>query len=239
MQSIHMNHPSPDDLLLYLDGEASTELTDRVRQHLNLCSHCRIEMEGWKRSVQRLRNLPFRAADAGVAQLRYRSNRMFQIARWAVAAALVLFCGVGIGRLSAPSEARMKAAVADELRGQLRQQLGKDLLIALAAEPSGAVDDFQKHLRTDVQNALANNGGNSLSTVSLALKQEKEQRETDRAYLVTLINRIREQQAADYLALRRDLETAASVADNDLEQNRERIALLTQTLFAQADHKSP
>jgi ABC-type oligopeptide transport system ATPase subunit len=50
--------------------------------------------------------------------------------------------------------------------------------------------------------------------------------------LLSLLYQLKQEHEADYLSLRHDLETAASVADNDLQQNRQQLSQLAATLFA-------
>src|SRR5262245_57169165 len=126
-----MNHPTHHELLLFLDGDTPPELIERVTQHLAACPECRLETEGWKRTAQKLQKLSF-PIDTPTPQPRARRRPASQIVKWGLAAAFILFCGIAIGRLSSPKEARIRAAVANDLRPQLLQQLRQDLSIAFA-----------------------------------------------------------------------------------------------------------
>jgi hypothetical protein len=57
------------------------------------------------------------------------------------------------------------------------------------------------------------------------------QRQQDHEGVLALINDVREQQITDCLALRQDLETAVSSADNDLKQDSRRISQLANTFL--------
>ena len=65
-----------------------------------------------------------------------------------------------------------------------------------------------------------------------AMRTVQKQRDEDQLRLVASIARVRDQQAADYLALRQDLETVVTTADSDLRQNSQRISQLANSLLA-------
>jgi len=216
-----MNHPSNEELLLFLDGEGSLEFSAEMKEHMKECARCKATLEGWERSVRRLRALPFRPSvknKAGYA----RGSQALTILKWAVAALLILSIGVGLGRFSRADERRIRAAITADVQHQVRAEMKADLAAAFGS--GNATDDaFQVELRKNVQNAWFEKW----------IEKEKEERLGDRRYVLALINQLHDQHMTDFVTLRRDLETAASVADSDLEQNREKIAALTQTLFTQ------
>ncbi len=174
-----MKHHAPEEWLLYMDGEASSELSDCLSQHLKICPECAAELAAWKRSAWKLRQLKF------PAQPRQSQAPVFTAVKWGLAAGIALFIGVAVGRLSAPN--------ADELRQTITAQA-------------------RVEMRDEMRHQLA--------ALSQLLDQ---QRKTDERRMIALVNNVRDQNIRDCIALRQDLETAVSVADNDLRVNNRRI----------------
>jgi hypothetical protein len=124
--------------------------------------------------------------------------------------------------------------VAAEVREELRQEMRADLLAAFGPEEE-ARPGFQKQLRLGVEGALARTAMAAPENprwLQDVVQTVQQQREEDHQRLVAFITRMRNQQAAEYLALRQDLETAVSAADSDLRQNSRRITQLADNLLA-------
>ena len=156
------------------------------------------------------------------------------VAKWAMAAALVLCAGFGLGRLTTPSAATLKA----ETLAQLRQELKTDLLAASASGEQTPRNDFEKALRANFESALAR----AIATANAeqrqsfqdALQRVQRQQEENQHALLVLLERVQQQHTADLIALRKDLETAVSTADNDLKLNSRRLTELAATVFAKS-----
>jgi hypothetical protein len=222
-----MNHPTQDEWLLYVDGEASPENTARLLEHLEQCPRCAAEVAGWKRSVQKLRRLPF----PSTLQLpNGRHDRVWASAflKWGLAAAIVLLLGFVFGRLSATHTHALEQTVAAQVHEELMRELRADLLAAFEPE-SEAKDGFQKQLRLNVQTALSKANASTYRDVMQVVRQQRQQ---DLQRTLLLLKDVRDQQISDCLALRRDLETAVSTADRDLRQNSSRISELASTVLA-------
>ena len=223
-----MNHPRDEEWVPYIDGEASKETQARLSAHLEQCPACATQVAAMRRTVQRLQKLPWpegrsdRPAWAGSAL------------KWAVAAAVVLCAGFGLGRLTTPSAATLKA----EALAQLRQELKTDLVAALAPGEQPARNDFEKALRANFENALARTvaaaNGEQRQSFQDALQRVQLQQEDNQHALLVLLERVQQQHTADLIALRRDLETAVSTADNDLKLNSRRLTELAATVFAKS-----
>src|SRR5215471_16727534 len=108
-----MNHPTNEEWLPFLDGEVSAETQARLNAHLEQCPSCAAQVAAWRRTIQKLHNLsvperhPVRRPWAQPAL------------KWAIAAAVTLFAGFGLGRLTTPSAATIKS----EALAQLRQEI--------------------------------------------------------------------------------------------------------------------
>ena len=226
-----MEHPTYEQLLAHLEGASSIKSAKQVEEHLEHCPECAAEIAGWQRTIKKLETYEWpTAVEPG-------AGSSGTVLKWAAAAAvLMLTVGFGIGRLSQPSAARLKQAVAAEVRQQVRNELKTDLLAAVAGRDPVGVDDFQQQLRRELISSL-----NAMQTSSLnpALLQDiikplQQKQDENQRMLLSLLYQVRQQHEADYLSLRHDLETAASVADDDLQQNRQQLSQLAATLFAKS-----
>jgi hypothetical protein len=191
-----MNHPNHEEWLPFLDGEASPEAAKRLSEHLTACPQCAAEMEGRRRSIQKLRRLAWPPPQHA------ERSWLKPAVKWGIAAALVLGTGFGLGRLSSPSVREIESDVSARVRGELRQELRADLLAAFAQDPQSAKDGFRRQLALEIRQASAMG------------------RIEDRQAMAGFLNGLQQKQATDYLSLRKDLETLASTADDRLQQTR-------------------
>jgi anti-sigma factor RsiW len=224
-----MNHPTNEEWLSYLDGEASAETQARLSAHLDQCPACAAQVGAWRRTIQKLQNLS--VPERQPARRAWRQP----VLKWAIAAAFTLCAGLGLGRLTTPSAATIKS----QALAQLRQEIQTDLLIAVAPGGRAPSNDFQKTVRANFEDALASavSSANSAQQQSFQEALQKVQRNQDQNQraLLLLLERVQSQHAADVLALRNDLETAVSTADNDLRLNSRRLTELAATVFAKSN----
>lgn len=195
-----MNHPNHEEWLPYLDGEASPEAAQRLSEHLTACPQCAAEMEGRRRSIQKLRQL------AWPHHRRATQSWIVPTVKWGVAAAVVLGIGFGLGRFSTPSAKAMETAVSTQIRGELRQEMKADLLAAFASDSQSVSDDFRRQLAQEIGQRSATG------------------RAEERQALTELFNRLQQDQTTYYLSLRKDLETLASTTDARMQQTRRQLA---------------
>jgi len=153
--------------------------------------------------------------------------------KWVAAAAvLMLGIGFGLGRLS--GALALKPVVAAQVKQQFQAELKADLLATFAqAEPAGT-SSFGHELRRELASAMSSsqNPGEQQQLMEQILQAVQQKQQENQRMLLALLYQVRQAHEADYLALRHDLETAASVADNDLEQNRQQLSQLAATLLA-------
>jgi hypothetical protein len=224
-----MEHPTYEQLLAYLEGTSPIELPNKIAEHLENCPECAAELAGWQRTIQKLEKCEWPKAQPAHTEF------PAIVLKWAaVAAVLMMGIGFGLGRLSEPGAAGLKQSIASEVRKQVQDELKADVLAAFAPGDPVGTNSFQQQLHRQLIAAM---GANQLSfekerllqglARDLGQKQDDNQR-----MLLALLYRVRQEHEADYLSLRHDLETAASVADNDLEQNRQQLSQLAATLLA-------
>ena len=196
-----MNHPKREEWTPYLFGEATPEARNKLTEHLQNCPECAAEIAGWRRSLHKLDRWK-------LPRMRARSAQGApSFLKWGVAAALVLGAGVGLGRWSAPAvdsnalQTRIEASVKSSLALERQGQFNADLQSALAGAVDASAAETQRQLGELVQ----------------ALNRAREE---DRQITFSWIDNVRKQHAADYLSLRTDLETVASLADEEIRRAR-------------------
>ncbi len=226
-----MNHPTQNEWLNYLDGEASPKDVNHLREHLAQCPMCATEIAGWKRSAQKLRRLPCPESQQIRPDRRGEMLHVSSFIKWGLAAAIVLSVGIAFGRQSVLRGDSLRQSVVTQVRDDLSRELRANLLAAL--DPKGEVKDgFQQQLRHDLLSAQANLTNQSARLCREMIQMEQKQRQQEQQRLLASIKELRDQQVSEILALRRDLETAVSTADSDLRQDSRRISELADTLLA-------
>jgi negative regulator of sigma E activity len=197
-----MSHPNHEEWLPYLEGEASPEAAKKLSEHLKACPQCAAEMEARRRTIQKLQRL------AWPQSRRATPSWIAPALKWGVAAAVVLGIGFGFGRLSAPNARQMETEVATQVRGELRQEMRSDLLAAFGSDSQTGKDNFRRQLAQEIEQCSAKG------------------RAEERQALTELFNRLHQEQATDYVLLRKDLETLASTADARIQQTRRQLAFM-------------
>ena len=201
-----MKHPSSEECVAYVFGDASPEIYQQVSEHQAICPSCRTEIEAWKRSVKRLDawKLPQPTKRARAAQL---------VAKWAIAALLILGLGFGLGRLAVPANPGTKLARA-EMESLIKSTLATELHNAVALtenHSSNAVASMEIRL-AKVSEAETRRLLRDFIEIFNTARQE------DRRETLSLLERLEREHAAAYVALRRDLETVASLTDEEIRQ---------------------
>ena len=197
-----MNHPKREEWAPYLFGEATPKARHKLAQHLQNCPDCAAEIAAWQQSINKLDRWKLPRMRARSAQ------RAPKLLKWGLAAALVLGAGVGLGRWSVPAvdlntlQTRIEASVKSSLAVELQRQLNADLQSTLAELDDASAADTQRQL------------GELIQAFNRA-------REEDRQITFAWIEKIQKQHAADYLSLRTDLETVASLTDEEIRRARQ------------------
>jgi hypothetical protein len=203
-----MEHPTHEQLLSLLEGTEPDGIDKTLQQHVDTCPQCAAEVAGWQRTIRRLEGY------AWPTPQEIRPVFKATMLKWAAAAMFILGIGFGLGRLSQPSGESLKQIVAIQVKQQVQDELKADLLAAFARSGSKTSDPFRQQLRREV-------------TAALQRKEEESQR-----VIFEVLDQVRREHEVDYLSLRHDLETAASVADSDLQRSQQRLNQLAATLLA-------
>lgn len=187
-----MKHPNRDEWAPYVFGEANVTETRRLEAHLENCSECASEIAGWQRSLKMLD----RWSVAPAARAR---NIVAPVFRWAVAAAIMLAAGVALGRMTGPSAQAIRADVEASVRSAL-------------------MADFQQVLERSEARFAALAEQNSRDVLQSFSETLEAARTEDRQALAVLLQEQQRTSEAQYVNLRRDLETVALLADQELRQ---------------------
>lgn len=174
-----MDHPTPDELLEFLDDDLAGNRRARVADHVDACDECQRRVASWEgaRSGLDAWELPESLPVLRARQFRAASVHL----RRAVAAALLVAGAFGAARLTAPRPdvVALREELAGQIRGELRREFHEELA-KIAADQSAGQDLF--------------------------------------AALVERIDQLELQWLADYVDLRRDVETVAMHTQADLQR---------------------
>ena len=135
-----MNHPTHEEWMSFLYDETSKADRLRLQAHLGQCAHCSAEIRAWRKTMKDL------DVSASVTPSRTGSITpvVFQFARWAAAALLVMGIGFALGHVSkARSDmAELQRTILPSMRAQLQE----DLLAALEVNGRRATNEFRRSL---------------------------------------------------------------------------------------------
>jgi len=191
-----MNHPKHEEWVPYLFGEAKPEVRRQLKAHLRDCADCRNEIDSWQRSLGRLNAWKLPSAPKAVLTFA-------PILNWAAAAALVLLVGFSAGRLTAAKAdvAKVRATLAPELRRELSQEFARFVHDELERSASATLTAADQ--QTD-------------QAVTLLAKALQRQRSEDNRAVSDALNKLESQSFAQFVSLKKDLDTVAVNADDRL-----------------------
>jgi len=225
----------------YLYDELPRRDKALLRTHLRECQACQDQITRWQTAGQRLSHWKLTTAPAEVAVPWARPAL-----GWGIAALFALGLGFGLGRSSAPAPdlRALRLAVEEPLRqsltAQLKQQVQTDLqadwLAALRGSPQVLTTDFRRDLRAGLEQwtarataAATEENQRLLIGFTDAYRAERQQ---DRQATLTLFDRSERARHAEYVSLRRAVETVAVVADDKFQRTATELGQLAS--YAQA-----
>ena len=195
-----MTHPHSQLLLEFLYEELDPVRRAEVASHLAGCDACRGRVTAWGGVRRELAGweLPESAGRESIAGLAPR--RSWPVVRWAAAAAVLIGTGFGLARLSAPHPAAISApsatldvaALRAELSAEVRRDLRDDLRVALRSELAAEQTKFAS--------------------------EEAGRREAFQQVVAQALSELEVRHLAEQRALRRDVETLALSARQELDQ---------------------
>ncbi len=208
-----MNHPPRQEWISYLFEETTPVTRRQLDEHLQSCPKCAAEIAGWRRSLKKLDRWQ-------VPSTRPRSiPSAVPLLKWGIAAALLLGAGFGLGRSFAPA-ADLKI-MRTEIEGSVKSALASDLQAALAATRNQITNGFAARLNDAMAGMAEAVALDTRRHLDALIRELGNAREEDRQTLLALFDRIQKQRAADFLSLRGDLETLASMTDAEINRARQ------------------
>jgi hypothetical protein len=228
-----MTHPSDEQWMGYLYGEAERPSRAALAEHLRSCPDCRARVDTWGKAIAEL--------DAWELPRVPRHRSVLQpVIKWAVAATVVLGVGYGLGRLARPSapEPGPLAAQFDERLASLESSLGtslrQELGEAVATEVSVVRADLEEQLgemlgaQTEevvTGTVLASRDETARLLAAFAERVELARLE-DRRLIAELVRRLESRRLADHVALEHDLKALAVLAGVEFLRTEQAVAEL-------------
>src|SRR6267143_3025762 len=219
-----MKHPHRDEWVPFLFGESSPEATQTLNHHLGECAECRGRVEAWRRTLKRL--------DDWQLPGQRRGSLFFQpVMKWAAAAAIVLGIGFASGRFASPSpdakamarlEGSIKASLAAEIEEQIRNGVAAELQRGVAARQFASTTALAA-LEARIDAARKADAAQLGAEFESVLQTQQEE---DRAVTQALLSKLQEDHDRDFLSLRKDIESVALVADEQLQDTHSKLLQL-------------
>lgn len=204
-----MNHPTREEWMSYLYDELNAAERGRLAAHLQTCTECSAQVGEWHavRKVMDGWRLPARRRPVAPAQ---------SVLRWAVAAAIVLCIGFGIGRFTSPALdlARVREAVQPELHRQMQQEMAQML---------------REELNNSASATLAATGEQTRALLAEFAKTLTANRLEDQEALTDALTKLQSRHVADYLTLKKELDTVALNTDAGLRQTEAQLIELADS----------
>ena len=202
-----MNHPTAEKWMSYLYDELNAGELSALKNHLGECAECRERLETWRSACKGL--------DAWSCPPRRARKRVVApfVLKWAAAAGLILCVGFGVGRFtsSSPNSEKIRAA----LEPQIRQELRSEFAQMLHDEMGRATEATLAKSETQTRQLLA------AYDTTLEAK-----RAADQQAIYAVLDQMDSQRVADYLLLKKDLDTVAVNTDVGLRQTEQRLVQL-------------
>jgi hypothetical protein len=207
-----MKHPNEQEWMSYLYGESNAPERAELTKHLNHCADCAAMVSEWQATRKSLDGWRLDLRENNLRASRQRILRIQPALTWAAAAAIVLAVGFGLGRMASAASGVEKARA--ELRqefAQLRSQQAELLRAALnqaSADTLAASGEQTRVLLADYAAALELKLGNDQDAIYAAL------------------DKLDTQRLADYVALKKDLDTVAVLTDASLRRTQQELIQL-------------
>jgi electron transfer flavoprotein alpha subunit len=200
-----MNHPTNDNWVSYLYDEATAEQRANLTAHLRACPECRAKVDEWQSARKgldawrvRTARRTARAADRGAGLVQ-------PLLKWAAAAVIMVGMGFIAGRLAQASVdvEKVRAAIEPELRQQLRQELAQMMRDELDQAASAL---------------LTAAGTQTRELLGEYARTQDASRAEDTGAILDAIEKLEAQRLADFISLKKDLDTVAVYTDAGLRQ---------------------
>lgn len=233
-KSSPLNHPSSEDWMSYLYGEAEANARASLSEHLEQCPECQRHVEHWREGMEALENwpLPKRRPLAW-------SSVLSRPLKWAMAACLALGFGYGLGRVSSagPDPGLIRAQIDSSVRTALVEYLQRankpELETRYTTGPAEAEGQDRSIGSEPLNTQFATYANHTLRLAEEQMHQllevydGKHRRELN-AIVVALneLNSKLTRQSDHQLAFRREVETVALLTEASLRRTQEQMVQL-------------
>jgi len=200
-----MNHPTREEWMSYLYGELSAGARAELTIHLRVCAECAAKVNDWQTARSSLDAWQLSPRKGVSAAKQPRFGLVRPALQWAAAVVILLSAGYGAGRLaSQPVDVgQMRTEMHQEFTRMLREELDKTALATLAAA-----------------------GGQTEELLASQAKVFEVERAADNQAIYAALSKLEAQHDADYLSLKRDLDTVAVNTDAGLRQTARQLVAL-------------
>lgn len=192
----------------YVYGESNRAERTRLAGHLRDCPQCQTRVNRWQTAQSKLDGWQLQPGRRSTRKTD-RSAFARPLLKWA--AILAFFAGVGFatGRLSSPAvnSERARAAIESQVRQELRQE-------------------FAQMLRREVDKSASATLAASREQALGLLADYDDLRAEDNQAISTTLDRLESQQTADYVSLKKQLDTVAVLTDASLRSTENQVVQL-------------
>ena len=208
-----MNHPQREEWVPFIFDEAPQDTQKRLRDHLKVCPTCAQEVAGWRRSLRRLDGWLLPDAPAKAQERAHARVFVQPVFKWAIAAMIVLGLGFAGGSLSSSGKtADMRALIEAAVSSRLQAQMDAALTQA-RTENANALRDAELRLTQTSVSERERLWRAFLQVLGNA-------RAEDAKTLQAAFRDLQQRDNAEFVALRKDLETLASATDDEIRAAR-------------------
>ena len=242
-----MTHPTREEWMEYLYGEADAKPRTQLAAHLQSCPECRQRIAEWRQAMNDLDQWSLPQGRRSIA----RAGRAF---RWAAAAMLLLALGLGLGlgsaRLLAPRrsdgetlrktiEDSLGTALEARLRERLREELRADLKASLTTACEHLQTDLSQQFRREIgrlaTDTVAASGIVTRGLLAEFVRSYYAARADETQAILKLLTQIESERITEQELLRNDVETLASYTGEEFLRTKQDMV----RLFAHARTSQP
>ncbi|PYM10435.1 MAG: hypothetical protein DME18_16280 [Verrucomicrobia bacterium] len=201
-----MNHPTREEWMSYFYDELTAEEHGHLAAHLAVCPDCKARVSEWRTTRENLDAWRLPAKQARVALAR-------PLLKWAAAAAIVLAAGFGAGRLTSATAdlAKIRAGIEPQIRQQLRQEFAQR---------------FRDELEKSASATLAASTEQTRQLLAEFAKAVEVKRTEDYQAFNAALDKLESQRLADFVALKKDVDTMAVLTDAGLRRAEQQLVQL-------------
>jgi hypothetical protein len=204
-----MNHPTNEEWMSYVYRETTGVEHARLAEHLQNCPQCQTGITEWQALQKNLDDwqIPAHGAAGRKSKQLHSSGAWL---KWAAALALFAGIGFGVGRVSmlaSINPEKLRAAIEPEIRQQLRQEFAQTLRQELDKTASATLTASREQARG-------------------LLDEYDDARAVDDQAISAALDQLQSQQTADYVSLKKQLDTVAVLTDAGLRQTQDQVVRL-------------